>query len=294
MRPEIEHWLDRNPRPGSLVVVAVDEEDRVVGHFAFIAAVVAVEGRLMPAVRTFAPIVSRRARASWSGRGVIDHPVVRMYQYAVGELREQGHKIIYSLPDPRWTGFFQLFPNFSYASFPLWARTLPLAEPMPLPKGYTHSPLTVWDESVDRLWHASIQQHRCIVLRDARTLQWKTRDHQVMGLFRHGELVGLVAGRQRTDHQYDLCDVLAAEAGDCLDVALCVALNLAHAVALERAATAPLRKAAILVPAALERPLHALGFTRDNYDFPFFVHRLDTSIGEHSVAPLRWYLSQND
>ncbi len=44
----------------------------------------------------------------------------------------------------------------------------------------------------------------------------------------------------------------------------------------------------------MEPVVRGLGFVRDRYDFPFFVHLLDKSIDPADIAPASWFLSPND
>ena len=118
--------------------------------------------------------------------------------------------------------------------------------------------------------------------------------YTVLGVERGGELVGLVASRQKGEHQWLICDLLAASAGDPLRATLAAAVNVAHSRALEPAAAEPVRKAALLVTPTLEPAARDLGFAREDYDFPLVVHALDPRLPPEEVAPEHWYVSAND
>lgn len=90
------------------------------------------------------------------------------------------------------------------------------------------------------------------------------------------------------------CDLLSADADRSLDVTLGAGINEANEQALKRAPANPIAKVAILKTSLFDRPLRDLGFTRDAYDFPVILMRLDERIREEDVALDRWYLSAND
>jgi len=297
MDPEFRHWLHDNPWPGSFVVVAVDADHRIVGQFSFIAMPVSVQGDAVQAARTYGAIVSRTLRESWCNRDVAHHPVKQMFGYGVSEARARGYRMIFSMPDPRWSGFFRLHPTFRYSTFTLWSRSLPLSEPLQLPPGYWSAPLTRWDDEIDRLWQTSARLHGCVVMRDARTLQWKLAGFDVRAVYREARLVGLVSSRVRggdQQNQLEICDVLSEDIGPSLDATLRAVVNVAHHAAIEREPDMPLKKAAVLMIPVLEQPLCALGFGPEQYEFPFFVHCVDPMLSKERVDPSRWYLSQND
>ena len=282
------------PFGGATIVIATDTNTgQDVGQFAFIPWLVTVAGREVRAFRPAAPIVAKAMR--FRSPNPFQHPVSGMYQYAVKALRERGDGLIYMLPDPRWMPFFRMFPMLQRGSFPLWSLPLPLAEPLALGKGYTTRPLLGWDQQVDCLWNMLLRFYGCSVVRDSRSLAWKIGggDYTVLSIERNGEMVGLVASRQKGDRQWLVCDVLAADAEDSLRATLAAVCNLAHSEAVATKEK-PICKVAVLVTPIMEPVVRQLGFVRDAYDFPFVIHILNPSITKEDVAPERWYLSAND
>src|SRR5258708_5922587 len=65
--PVFRHWHVDNPRAGSFVVVATNEQGRVLGQFSFILLSATVQGRTVCAARMFAPILSRALRQAYLG-----------------------------------------------------------------------------------------------------------------------------------------------------------------------------------------------------------------------------------
>lgn len=276
--------------------VATDDSGAIVGQFAFVPALISIDGREVRAFRPGAPIVSRSLR--FRSANPFRHPAVRMYNYAVKALRARGDGLIYMVPDPRWRRLFKMFPFLRCGSFPLWQLPLPLDRPLPSGDGFTASRLSsLDDERIDRLWERAKNLYGCQVVRDARTLAWKLGEpgYQVVGVEKGGELVGLAAGRPKGDRQWLLCDVVTADAGDAMRETLVAAANVAneHVVA-NPDAPKPIRKIGVLATPLMEPALRALGFQRDAYDFPLIVHVLDPALTKHDIDPARWYVSAND
>jgi hypothetical protein len=299
----LRRWFMEAPSGKPAVVVASDTETgKAVGQFRFMPTRVSVNGRDVSAVRPFGTIVTKAAHEAAAARRVLDNPIARMYLRAVDEFRARGTGLMYIVPDERWVGLFKRWAmalkmfKIKYASFPLWSLPLPLAGGLlPLGDGFTASPLTTWDE-VDQLWETSRKLHRCMSVRDAGMLRWKLAQARftVTAVERDGELVGLVASREKGDRQWLICDLLAADAAAALRATLAAAVNVGHEESITRGGADEIRKVAVLATSVMEPVVRSLGFVRDEYDFPLVVHVLDKSLSADDVKPERWYVSAND
>src|SRR5262245_42335175 len=107
-----DHWHRNNPNPGSLMAVAVEEDDRIVGHFSCIALPVTVNGRTVRAARFFAPIVARSLRAQTAGTVEAILEMSRLLEQAA---RAGGTSLLFGLPR---RGFDRLFPGTRCELFP--------------------------------------------------------------------------------------------------------------------------------------------------------------------------------
>ncbi|CAN5846367.1 hypothetical protein BH23GEM7_BH23GEM7_05920 [soil metagenome] len=295
--PEMyRRYVEEAPLGISGVVAEETETGEILGMFAFVPSIVVVDGRPISAFRPAAPIVSDSFRV----RSVnpMQHPVAAMYMQAVRLLRSRGEGLIYMVPDPRWVPFFRLFRNLYAGTFPLWSLRLPLASPLPLDPAYRVVELetSTLDDRVERLWEATSRLHGCTVVRNVAALRWKLgqEEYSILGIEREGELVGLVASRQKGDRQWLICDVMFADAQESLRATLTAASNLAHEQARAADPAHPIHKAAVLATPVMEPVVRSLGFYRDDYDFPLVIHLLDKSIPRDEVAPSRWYVSAND
>ena len=103
-------WFRQNPCEGSMVVVAVDESERVVGEFVFIAYRVRVNGREYRALRALAPIVSQEWR-KFRTKDPVDHPMSGMYRFGALTAKERGDGLMFMLPNPSFKRFLNMFPG---------------------------------------------------------------------------------------------------------------------------------------------------------------------------------------
>jgi hypothetical protein len=296
---EAETWADRllrTPLGAAAIAVAQNEDTgELVGQFAFIPSMIATNGQLVPAVRPFAPIVARSIRSRILSLDPRKMPAGAMYRTAVRELSARGQRVAYMIADPHWLFLLKFNTGLVHHRFPLWSLPLPLGGALPLGHGFDAAPLAGWDERVERLWERASKLHRCLVVRNTSSLPWKVGrgDYEVLGVERGGELVGLVASRAKGDAQWLICDLLSVDLGSSLRATLAAACNLAHSRTLTPSEP-PLRKIAILAPAALEPMLRELNFGCDNYKFPLVVHRIDDSLAQPDLDPSCWYVSAND
>ena len=300
---ELRRWFMEAPFGKPAVVVASDAETgKAVGQFRFLPTCVSVNGRDVRAVRPFGTIVTKAAHEAAGARKVLENPIARMYLRGADEFRARGFGLMYIVPDERWVGLFKRWAlalkmfKIKYASFPLWSLPLPLPSgPLPLGEGFTEMPLGTEDERIDRLWEAARKLHACMVVRDVRTLRWRMAQaiYSVTGVERDGELVGLVAAREKGDRQWLVCDLLAVDEV-ALRATLAAAANVGHKESTTRGETNQLRKIAVLATPFMESIVRSLGFARDDYDFPLVVHVLDKSLSADDVKPERWYVSAND
>jgi hypothetical protein len=294
-------WAERfadGPLGGAAIALATDPASGdIVGNFFFMPMMLHVNGREVLAYRPSAPILSQEARGTSFSMitNPLGHPIMKMYNHAADALRERGAAVIYMIPHPLALRILGLFPNLYTHKYPLFSLPLPLAAPLPLPPGYEAGPQPTSGPEVDQLWQKSARLHAGQVVRDSRILPWKTQVWActTLGVRRDGELVGLVALRQK-EPQWLICDMLCADAGESLRATLVAACNFAHAHRDGSPGERPLRKVALLVTPVLTPTVAEMGFKRDNYDFPLLVHRLDASLDEKDIHPAGWYVSAND
>lgn len=265
----------------------------ILGQAALMASLILVKGKPITAFRPMAAIMDPSLRTQ--SLNPLQHPIFQLYRHGFEEMRRRGEKLVFVIPDPRWRRAIQMLPDVQHATFPLWSLPLPLASIFPLAPGYTASELTNWDHRVDKLFEKAATQYDCIVVRSADALRKKAGppEFEVLGIEHSGELVGVVASKQKGDRQWLICDCIAANT-EAANESLKAVCNLAHDRSMYARAATPVLKTAILATPQMQPILKELGFRRDKYDFHLFVKILDDSLSPADVNPANWYLSAND
>jgi hypothetical protein len=288
---KLQQWYGMNPFRGSFTVVALDSAEGIVGEFVFMARDVIVNGAVYRAIRPIAPIVSRSLRFPLEG-GWREHPVFRMYGLGVELAAQDGFALLFSLPNPGWQKLLRPSSNGSATVFPLWSLRLPKESPSADAADCKAGPVENWDAEVDDLWTKTAADRGCLAVRDAATLRWKAlrTGFEATAIRVRGQLIGLVLS-QTSAEQWLICDLLAAgESAVRKSVAAVCALAEERSAAMEKGYP----KVAILATPALQEPLAALGFSRDQYDFPFMVRGLSSNLQPEAIAAEHWYVSAND
>jgi hypothetical protein len=264
----------------------------ILGQAALMASLITVKRKPIAAFRPMAAVVSPSLRSS--SLNPLQHPIFLLYRHGFEEMRRRGEKLVFVMPDPRWRRVIQMIPDVQHATFPLWSLPLPLASPFPMRSDYRTTQVTDQDQRVDSLFAKAATQYQCMVVRGADTLMKKAGppEYELLGVERSGELVGVVASKQKGDRQWLIGDFMAADP-EAANETLKAACNLADVRSREVSA-APVLKAAILAPPQMLPLLKELGFSRDKYDFHLFVKLFDNSLSPEDVDPSHWYVSAND
>jgi hypothetical protein len=287
--------VEEGPLGGTAIVVAEERKTgKIVGEFAFTPTLAHVDGQELRGLRPGAPIVAKDYR--FFGVNPFEHPAIKMYTAGLELLRDAGNALIHMVPDPRWVRLLKVFKGLATGFYPLWSRTLPLEEPLPLPPGHRVRPVELADPRIDRLWSCFSKLHRCSLVRDSRSLPWKLGrfGDTVQGVERGDELVALVASRSKGDRQWLVTDLMFNDGEDSLSAALAAAANLGDSRRLEFDETRPLRKVGVLATPVMLSAVRELGFERDDYDFPLAVHVLDPGLTPSTVDPGAWFITPSD
>src|SRR5215472_11231194 len=125
-------WYIDTPLGEAAIAVAEDRDTgKIVGQLIFMPFRVCIQGGEVPAFRAYSPIVSKEYFARQRISNPLKHPVTEMYLHAVGALFQRGARMIYTLPNPRWQRFLEMFPELICGSYPLYSLSLPLSSPLP-------------------------------------------------------------------------------------------------------------------------------------------------------------------
>jgi hypothetical protein len=275
--------------PAAIVLARDATTDEMRGQLAFFPSALHVRGHgEVTALRAFAPVLKRGTRGKL-------RVVEGMYEHAIDALAERKDACVYAFPDRLWRLLLNRYEGLLCNSYPTYSRRVPLERPFVVPSAFTLGSVRRWDTRVDQLWERARDLYDVAVVRDARAMSWKVGhgDFRVTSVERRGELVAVVAHREKAAGQWLICDLVAIDA-DALDAALRAAVNHAHAEALDKNRQRPITRIDVIATATLRPILDGLGFERVGYDFPIVIHRLSDALSDRDLAPDRWYVSAND
>jgi hypothetical protein len=295
LTPEIvARHIGNAPFGKPIISVAEDESTgELVGQVALTASAVSVKGKALTAFRPMAVIFDPGFKIKFLNP--LHHPIFQLYGFGLEEVARRRDALVFMLPDPRWRRAIQMFQGMQQASFPLWSIPIPLARPFILRSTYEAAELSAWDQSVDHVFERTAAEYQCMVLRTADALRIKAGppEYKVLGVHRSGQLVGVVASKQKGDRQWLICDLIATDPEAAAETLKAVC-NYANDRPSDPHHEPQISKAGILAVPRLLPILEQLGFERDNYDFHLFVKLFTKEFTQAEVDPSQWYVSAND
>lgn len=294
-KEQFRTWYFENPYGDCLVIVAVDEADKVVGQLVFAPSLVVVDGREKKALRASAPILDESLK---HGRITsADHPVVEMLKTGVALAQQRGYGVLYLLPSVGWTALLRLFPSFGLpdmqpTTFPCFQISLEhssMFTPQPelsvrrLEGGFTTEYDELWIEAAGAL------PVPCGVVRNANWLNWKLGAHEVFEVRTKTSdaLQGYVAIKKDSGL---LVDTLAKNK-TALKENLHAVLNALHRKNPESISTHWTAIKGMYTP-LLRETFPDLGTV--NFTFAFGCGSLHPDVQPGQLAPHQWHLMPND
>ena len=217
--PEFAQLFALAPGGAPRTLVAVDQSDgTILGQCGFVPTTIKAGEQLIKGVRPHSTIVSKAYSAAVKTFDLTVQPAAAMYVNGLRLLRDDGCKLAYMVPHPRWAPLFRLQPRTEITSFPLHSVALPVPASLQLPAGCTASPVETWDKSIDDLSERWSPQYECGLVRTAEVLAWKASIgyYRSLAVRQGDELVGVVVIRTKGDRMWQICDMLTADAGETL------------------------------------------------------------------------------
>jgi hypothetical protein len=287
-------WFVNTPYGNSLIVVAENEEGKVIGQIVYAPTRMHVNGREIRSLRGAAPILSREMR----GENIRDfnHPAFAMIRAGFEIAQKAGYQFVYSFPAFGWLGLFKSFPktmpNPSEAtSFECFLISLSNEKEWVKPDGDCRVSLqTVFGEEYDALWKEAVEQLpiHCAIVRKAKWLQWAIGGMYVLEVRSSSDhhLVGYAALKKESGL---VVDVFAGTVRDIERVYLECVSALHHS----NPERLPLPFTAIkgMISTQNKPVLEKIGYARDNFQFAFGGYLLDTSLSFEDMQMSKWQLS---
>lgn len=290
---QFNDWFIHTPYGKCIIIVAVDDENKIMGQIIYSPSRMLVDGVEIKTLRGSAPILDSLFRQS-SLRS-LDHPVFALIKTGFQIAREAGYQYVYSFPSYGWLGLLQLFPGFlpnpcETASYDCFALSLEEAPFFMAPEDDYKVNLAVGlTEEYDQLWREAAQQMpvACGIVRKAQWLNWAIGGHLKLEIRTSAEnkLVGYMAIKKETGL---ITDVLARNKRN-LEIVFQCAVNALHRQNPENIPV-PFTKLKGMLTPLTQSVVESMGYTNDNYRFAFGGYLLDASIPFDKIQASQWYM----
>jgi hypothetical protein len=296
-----ETWEKRflsTPFGQPMIVLGVDsDKDEIIAQFIFVPVMVRIDLDIVKAYRPFGSVMKEDVRKKFGVTSFLmnTHPIQKMYYKAVEELKGNGAKMMFLIPDPRWGKILKLMP-FQVTQFPLWSHKLPLQKEFVIPENIEVEEVSADNAQIDSLWMSTSTTHTCSIVRNSKTYAWKLGlgKFKLFGVFRRGQLIGLFTLLYKSDgYQWIIGDLLLTD-DQTNDIIIKAACNAANNEYKKDHSNEISYKTSVLATPAVEKIVKANGFQKDNYQFTFAVQLLDQSPQMKKAKPEKWYVSAND
>lgn len=301
-RIEWEKRFVHTPFGRAVVALGIDEESgEIIGQFIFIPVDIVVKGIEKKAYRPFAPILQKALQTRFGIASLLtgQHPLLKMYKIIANQLTKEGIAMIYMIPDPRWSRVLQAFPFIHTHRFPLYTRVAVTNDEHIFPDTITTSKISPCDTEIDMLWEECATVYSCSIIRNSKTLPWKTSHghYKIYIVKRNDRAIGLfVLIYKQKDQQWLICDLLAIDKNESLDIILQAACSTVQKeIKTSQLANDQAAKIAILATPAIEEVARRHGFEKNDYHFTLAVHVLNKDdVDKKDISPENWYISAND
>ncbi len=290
-------WCINTPYGKCLIIIAVDNVNKVVGQMTFVPSLVYIEGNEVKALRASAPILQENSRQK--NIKDYDHPVFAMFRYGMQVAKKQEYSLVYVFPAFAWTSVFRLFPQFDLpyvqvSSFDCFSISLEDKDTYILERNslivdihkgeFSNEYNELWDDAVG---HFPIC---CSVVRKASWLKWKIQGHSVFEVrcTQKNILNGYIAINKKSGL---IVDMLARTKEDSQKVINAVVQYL-HYSNPDRIPEMWKEITGMYTPvfqSILQNTKHEM----KNFRFGFACYPLNESIN-NSIQPSSWYMMPND
>ncbi len=288
---QFDDWYINTPYGECLIVVAVDEENTIVGQKVFTPSRVCVAGAEKKALRLSAPILKKKFRARISNTA---HPIVGMFKSGVEAAAEQGFSLIYSFPLTAWLPVVKsIFPqvgidmkNVAAGRIECFALSLNLFSREK--SAYETSVINFFSDEYDALWQSAVKNFplNIAIVRKSDWLNYKFGGHLILEVRTQKKLVGYAAIKKETGL---IEDALAATPGDLQIVVKEVVKTLSA-----DGDTLPNGEIKLKHSSATASIIENLAFQKIDFKFGFWCFSPDGSIPADDLQLSRWFMMPGD
>lgn len=293
---QFNEWYIDTPVGKSLIVVAQNEMEEIIGQLSFIPAVINLDSKEIKALRLSAPIIHKDFRSSELKSKY--HPAFQMIKFGIVSAEQMDYSLLYGLPAHGWLGLLKMFPLFGFPdiktdSFDCVAISLKDEKVWERIRQYDENINVIksFDSSYDELWEDAVSYFpiQCGIVRHSDRLTWKISHHLVFEIRGNGKLIGYSAFKKKEGL---LTDILARNPGD-LKIVLFNSLKAIHAMN-ESKIPVSFDEIKLMLSRPVKQILDSINHQPVNYQFGFGCYPLQDTINQKSILPGNWYIMPDD
>lgn len=207
-RKTFEGWLLETPYEKTSVIVAVDDDARLVGQMHFLPSRVLVDGRLVKSMKIAAPIVDPTFRFT----DPMSHPVFGMFTKGIAEAKRNGFDLFYIFPAKGWLRMIEMYTgagiNWQTASYNTFAAVIDTPENYAdVDDGLVFKQIQNFSEEHSRLWDAAVESLpvTCGIVRHKDWLNFRLSHHCLIEARNSSHsLIGYMAIKKQSGLMVDL------------------------------------------------------------------------------------------
>lgn len=282
-------WYVNTPFGDCLTVVAIDENERIIGQAVFMPSKFYLAGEEKKALRLLAPIISKEFRDNIKSPW---HPFYGMYKFGLGSATEQGYSVFYTFPIHSWLAVMRFFPRaglhpVEMSEFDCYALRINETEHSRDQK-ISISPVNEFNHEFDGLWDSAVANFpiKCGIVRNAQWLVWKLSGrHTFEARNAKNELLGYISIDKKTSL---IVDALAKTPKDLEDIlgALIGFLKQNDEFGIE--------EIKLMKTDFLQNIVDKFGFSSVDFKFAFGCYAVDRNIPTEALTPDKWFMMPND
>lgn len=297
-KEQFNSWYLKTPYGSCIVVVAVDEEDEIVGQEVFIPSHIYLDNKEQKALRISSPILHEKAR--FTAVTQAEHPIYAMLRCGTEAAIDQGYQLIYMYPAIGWVSTMKLCPRFGLPKIDIATYkcfSISLRSPQTFSEitdAYKVSVLTTdFNYEYDNLWSDAAKQFpiRCGVVRNAKWMNWKAKGTLTLEVRKTegNQLMGYICLKKKTGLIQDMLARTEKEADEVLQN--CIAAL--HHLNPQRISTDFDNVNGMLTPLFITL-LKPIPWEYQNFDFAFGCFSINNKIDHSTYETANWYMMPND
>ncbi len=295
---EFRRWFLNTPEGNCIIVVAENENGKIIGQEVFTPSIIWVAGKEKKALRVSAPILAKEIRANME-QSVF--PLLEMYKLGLQTAAERGYSVMYSFPVRAWLILFKLSTKMGmykvetaeYDCYSLSLKSVS-SNDFSADKELNVSLLEEFNCDFDSLWESAKENFpiNCAIARNWERLQWKLKlggDWVLQARSTDGELIGYVVINKKTSL---LVDMLTRTPEDLENVFSAAIKTLCESEDLSELTN--LQEIKLVKTDVFAYIIEKFNFAKIDFKFAFCCYSIDDEITAQMVNSACWYMMPND